>query len=256
MKETENWREALYTKTLHDELLGLERRRKNSPDCSIAELEGTLKHLWTMEGADWLGRGEVQDLHLSATIAAHEEFLSAWKAETQSEGKAVAACSGKVVLGLGSNKGDSVTILQNAINDLRAYIARLHAAAFYRSAPMHIENQPDFFNTAVCGAFEGAPHRLLEIIHRIEAKYGRDRQSEIRWGQRSLDIDILLFGDSIIKQSDSQSLDLEIPHPRLKERRFALEPLLELEPDAIDPLSGERYADICARLSDQGVRRL
>ncbi|MDR3324865.1 MAG: 2-amino-4-hydroxy-6-hydroxymethyldihydropteridine diphosphokinase [Spirochaetaceae bacterium] len=162
-----------------------------------------------------------------------------------------------VILGLGSNEGDSPAILRAAIDDLRASLGALRAASMYRSAPMHVENQPEFFNTAVCGVFDGAPSSLLETIHRIEASYGRDRTHETRWGRRSIDIDILLFGDRVICEKGACPLrELEVPHPRLKERRFALEPLLELDGDARDPLSGERYADICARLGDQGVVRI
>ncbi|MDR3324864.1 MAG: hypothetical protein LBS82_02585 [Spirochaetaceae bacterium] len=82
MTDERTWRDELYEQTLSDELAGLERRRKNDPRCTVSDVEGTLKHLYTMEGADWLGRGEVQDAHLSATIAAHERFIAAWKAET------------------------------------------------------------------------------------------------------------------------------------------------------------------------------
>jgi hypothetical protein len=81
MEDECNWRTALYEKALNEELTGLERRRENDPRCTVADVEGTLKHLYTMDGADWLGRGEVQDVHLSATIAAHEQFIAAWKAE-------------------------------------------------------------------------------------------------------------------------------------------------------------------------------
>jgi 2-amino-4-hydroxy-6-hydroxymethyldihydropteridine diphosphokinase len=162
-----------------------------------------------------------------------------------------------VILGLGSNKGGSIAILRGAIDDLRAHIRGLRAASMYRTAPMHIESQPDFFNTAVCGAFAGEPSLLLDIAHQVETKYGRDRARETRWGERSLDIDILLFGERVINEEGGGPLrELEVPHPRLKERRFALEPLLELDAEARDPLTGERYSAICARLDDQGVVRI
>jgi 2-amino-4-hydroxy-6-hydroxymethyldihydropteridine diphosphokinase len=86
-------------------------------------------------------------------------------------------------------------------------------------------------------------------LHEIEARFGRDRSKERRWGERFLDIDILLFGDFTINETE-----LVIPHPRLKERRFALEPLLELSPDIAESGTGLFYRDFCAALPDQGVR--
>jgi hypothetical protein len=74
-----NWQDELYTKTLNDELVGLERRCRTDLNCTIEDIEGTLKQLYFMQGADWLGRGEVQDITLSATIAAHEEFIAEHK---------------------------------------------------------------------------------------------------------------------------------------------------------------------------------
>ncbi|MDR0760253.1 MAG: hypothetical protein LBF74_09120 [Treponema sp.] len=81
MEPSKDWREEKYEETLQEELRGLKRRREADPDCTVDDLEGTLRHLYHMEGADWLGRGEVQGITLSATIAAYELFISAWKAE-------------------------------------------------------------------------------------------------------------------------------------------------------------------------------
>jgi 2-amino-4-hydroxy-6-hydroxymethyldihydropteridine diphosphokinase len=159
----------------------------------------------------------------------------------------------KIILGIGSNKGDSKEIIKNAIEDLKKILQDVQAASLSKTAPVGITTQPDFLNTAISGDFFGEPKKLLEEIHRIEKKYGRDRTKEIRWGQRSLDIDILLFGDLIVNEaSDGQNDSLEIPHPRLGERRFALEPLLELSPSAKDPKTGEYYHTICARLREAG----
>jgi hypothetical protein len=76
----ERWQDTLYEKTREEELVGLERRRAADGGCRVEDVEGTLAGLYTMEGADWLGRGEVQDLILAAQIAAHEQFIAAWKA--------------------------------------------------------------------------------------------------------------------------------------------------------------------------------
>jgi hypothetical protein len=76
-----DWRELKYEEILADELRGLKRRREADSGCTVDDLEGTLRHLYHMDGADWLGRGEVQDITLAATIAAYELFISDWKAE-------------------------------------------------------------------------------------------------------------------------------------------------------------------------------
>ncbi|MDR2741332.1 MAG: hypothetical protein LBB98_04170 [Treponema sp.] len=86
MEPSKNWREAKYEETLQEELRGLRRRREADPRCAIEDLEGTLRHLYHMDGADWLGRGQVQDITLAATIAAYELFISEWKAEKPTAG--------------------------------------------------------------------------------------------------------------------------------------------------------------------------
>ena len=80
-----DWREISYNKTLEQELLGLERRRASDPTCTIEDIEGTLWHLYILEGDDWLGRGEAQDITMAATIAAYESFIARWKKEADSE---------------------------------------------------------------------------------------------------------------------------------------------------------------------------
>jgi hypothetical protein len=81
MESSKDWREEKYDETLREELRGLKRRKEADSNCTVEDLEGTLRHLYHMEGADWLGRGEVQGITLSATIAAYELFISDWKAE-------------------------------------------------------------------------------------------------------------------------------------------------------------------------------
>ena len=83
MGASEEWRDIKYRETFEEETRGLERRRQSDPNCRIEDLEGTLKHLYIMDGADWGGRGDVQDTIMAAVIAAHESFISRWKAENQ-----------------------------------------------------------------------------------------------------------------------------------------------------------------------------
>ncbi|MDR2160211.1 MAG: hypothetical protein LBP23_09135 [Treponema sp.] len=81
MALSDEWREVTYRETFEREFRGLGRRREADPACTLEELEGTLKHLYAMDGADWTGRGEVQDTVMAAVIAAYEAFIAGWKAE-------------------------------------------------------------------------------------------------------------------------------------------------------------------------------
>ena len=156
-----------------------------------------------------------------------------------------------VLLGLGSNLGDSRQIIFDAIKALEKFLTELRSASLYETEPLYVTDQNSFINTAVAGFFNDSPEKLLQHVNKIERNFGRDRSKERRWGERTLDIDLLLFGDLTVDESD-----LVIPHPRLKERRFALAPLLELLPDAREPGTGISYFSICQALPDQGVRRL
>ena len=156
-----------------------------------------------------------------------------------------------IVLGLGSNLGDSARIILDAVKALEEVLNELRCASLYETEPLYVTDQGRFINTVVTGYFSGSPQDLLVKINSIESHFGRDRSREKRWGERFLDIDILLFGDLVIK-----STELEIPHPRLKERRFALEPLLELQPDTLEPGTDLSYQLVCKALPDQGCRKL
>lgn len=161
-----------------------------------------------------------------------------------------------IVLGLGSNLGDSRRIITDALKILEKVLSDFRAASLYETAPLHVKDQNRFINTAAAGFYmgpggeQGTPREILSVINKIEAQFGRDRKHERRWGERFLDIDILLFGDIVLNEAD-----LQIPHPRLKERRFALEPLLELVPEALEPGTGISYRNICDCLPDQSVVR-
>jgi 2-amino-4-hydroxy-6-hydroxymethyldihydropteridine diphosphokinase len=162
-----------------------------------------------------------------------------------------------VYLGLGSNLGDSRQILLDAVKALEEVLSGIRMASLYETKPLYVTDQGYYINTVVEGNYEpvqassptASTRALLSRLHELEARFGRNRAKERRWGERFLDIDILLFGDSIISEAD-----ITIPHPRLKERRFALEPLLELFPEATEPGTGLFYRDFCTVLPDQGVR--
>ena len=147
--------------------------------------------------------------------------------------------------------GDSCCIILDAVKALEEVLNELRCASLYETEPLYVTDQGRFINTAVAGYFSGSPRDLLVQINSIESSFGRDRSKEQRWGERCLDIDILLFGNSIVNEPK-----LEIPHPRLKERRFALEPLLELLPKALEPGTGLSYNTICSSLPGQGCNKL
>jgi len=163
----------------------------------------------------------------------------------------------KVYLGLGSNLGDSRQIVLDAVKALEEVLTDIRRASLYETKPLYVTDQGCFINTVVEGFYAQvkasspaeAAGELLSRLHEIEARFGRDRSKEKRWGERFLDIDILLFGDLTVNETE-----LTIPHPRLKERRFVLEPLLELSPDIAEPGAGLFYRDFCDALPDQGVR--
>ena len=128
-----------------------------------------------------------------------------------------------VYVGLGSNSGDSEGILRAACAGLAEFLRGLRVSSAWRSAPRYVLDQPDFLNAVASGECALEPPELLRRCNALEAALGRDRARERVKGPRTLDLDILLYGDEII-----QDEDLVIPHPRMKEREFVMKPLGEL----------------------------
>lgn len=141
-------------------------------------------------------------------------------------------------IGVGSNVGDRVGHCRRAVEELRAApgIEIEATSSLYETAPVGGPPQRSYINAVILVSTSLDAHALLDACKEIEARIGRD-PSEIRWGPRVVDLDILTFGDEKVNESD-----LEIPHPRMTQRRFALVPLLEIDPEATDPW-GKRYAD-------------
>ena len=162
------------------------------------------------------------------------------------------------VLGLGSNASlcrngrmlESVHILEKACRALALFIDDMHVSSVYETPPMYVKEQKNFYNMALCGFFAGDPFELLKLTQKIEAEYGRDRRCEIRFGPRSLDIDIELFADMRIR-TDS----LEIPHPRLCERAFVLIPMLEILPFCADIQNGTFYENCLKSADGSGIKK-
>jgi 2-amino-4-hydroxy-6-hydroxymethyldihydropteridine diphosphokinase len=154
----------------------------------------------------------------------------------------------RVFLGLGGNRGDTAKVIRDACAVLSSFLSGPRLSSLYCSRARYYENQPDFVNAVIVGYTSLNPRELLDAIHRVESDFGRDRAKEISKGPRSLDIDILLYGDSIIAESD-----LIVPHANLKERKFCLIPLLELDANLRDPVSGDTYMSYLSALSPQGI---
>ena len=154
-----------------------------------------------------------------------------------------------VYLGLGSNMGNREAHLRQALSKLQARDLRFRCASnLYETEPMGLREQPWFLNQVAEFETELHPLQLLRRIHSVEKALGRKRS--VLNGPRTIDIDILLHGGAVVTTAN-----LQIPHPRYRERRFVMEPLAELNPALQDPETGQTVAEMLAAVCDQVVRR-
>ncbi len=153
----------------------------------------------------------------------------------------------RVFLLLGSNQGKREEFLRSAQLRLSEKIGPIRvSSSYFETAPWGDTNQADFINQVLQFEVNLSPEELLETILDIEIELGRVRNSSFRYGSRSIDIDILYFG-AVIMETEK----LAIPHPRIGERRFALEPLVEIAADLIHPktkLTQQEMLDRCEDL--------
>lgn len=152
---------------------------------------------------------------------------------------------------LSSDQGDRSSHIQYAVQAIAALPStRLIAVSdMFETDPVGPAEQGRYFNAALVIETLLAPSVLLARLLEIEQARGRDRSREQRWGPRTLDLDILLYGDNVI---DLPSLT--IPHPRMHERRFVLEPLAQIAPDAVLPTFGRTVRDLRDSLRGHGER--
>lgn len=139
-------------------------------------------------------------------------------------------------IGLGGNLGDAAGTLRAALDALDALprTRRLRASRLYRTPAWGRRDQPDFINAAAALDTRLPPRDLLDALLGLERDFGRERSDEgARWGPRTLDLDLLLYGDATIDVPG-----LRVPHPHLHERAFVLVPLLEIAPELVIPGHG------------------
>lgn len=129
----------------------------------------------------------------------------------------------KAVIALGSNIGDRVANLNGAIEKIKKFITVDRVSTFHDTDPVGGPEQPNFLNAVLIGDTKLDPHELLIRCLEVENEFGRTR--EVHWGPRTLDIDLISVGESVIK-----SETLTLPHPLAHERKFVLEPWLEVDP--------------------------
>ena len=154
-----------------------------------------------------------------------------------------------VYLSLGSNLGDRYANLRAAIERLGEAGAIRSVSGFYETEPVELRDQPWFLNCVVVLETRDTPRALLKKVLAIEREMGRLRMKDK--GPRSIDIDILLFGDRVVEERG-----LKIPHPAMHQRRFVLEPLAEIAPEALHPLLRKTARELLDDLPAGQVVRL
>lgn len=164
----------------------------------------------------------------------------------------------RAFIGLGGNIGEPRQAFVGALRELAGIGQVIRASSLYETKPRDFADQPTFTNAVIELVTELEPAELLFHLKRIEVLLGRDPQG-MRYGPRVVDLDVLSFDGRCVTDTE---LDLIVPHPRLQERRFALEPLAELEPalrpwrNCADLRTDVTVADLLPSVADQDVRRI
>jgi 2-amino-4-hydroxy-6-hydroxymethyldihydropteridine diphosphokinase len=155
------------------------------------------------------------------------------------------------LIALGGNVGDVRTTFRKAISHIcgMAQASLIARSSDYATPPWGDEKQARFINACIAIDTALDPHALLYTLQKIEAKFGRDRANETRWGPRTLDLDLIAYDDVTLQKEE-----LTLPHPRLFERAFVLVPLVEIAPDRL--IAGQSVKAALAKLSTAGIERL
>jgi 2-amino-4-hydroxy-6-hydroxymethyldihydropteridine diphosphokinase len=148
------------------------------------------------------------------------------------------------LVGFGANLGDPADTLPRAIAACGRLGVIQAVSPTYRTAPIGMTDQPDFLNAVAALETDLDPASLLAGLHSVEAEFGRVR--DVRWGPRTLDLDLLWF-DGV----ESHDPDLELPHPRAHEREFVLRPLVDIAPEVV--IRGRTASEWLSQIEPQGV---
>lgn len=154
----------------------------------------------------------------------------------------------QIYLALGSNLGDRLQNLRDAVEQLSPQVRVTKISGVYDTAPWGVIEQPRFLNLVLAGETELAPIQVLRLLKEIERAMGR--QETVRYGPRVIDLDVLLYDDVIFENEV-----LQIPHPRMHERRFVLEPLAEISPEVVHPKLKKSARELLDDLS-AAIRKL
>ena len=153
----------------------------------------------------------------------------------------------RVAVALGSNLGDRAAHLAWACDGLGRIFTGLQASPFENTAPLDVpDSQPDYLNAVVIGTTVLPPRAVLDTLLRLEAERGRTRPG-VR-SARTLDLDLILYGNLLVDEAG-----LQVPHPRMHERFFVLWPLLQVDSRALDPRTGDPWADAYQKLKQPGT---
>lgn len=140
--------------------------------------------------------------------------------------------------------GDSRALIKQAVISLHGVLSDIKTAPLYETTPVGFTDQPNFVNTAVSGKTSLSPEELLRYLKQIEQQLGRAER--FRWGPREIDIDIILYGSKVM-----DSPELTLPHPRFRERDFVLQPLIDLNPKLLDPVSEKSVVELLSYIDPE-----
>jgi 2-amino-4-hydroxy-6-hydroxymethyldihydropteridine diphosphokinase len=154
-------------------------------------------------------------------------------------------------IGLGSNLGDRLSTLRGAARAIETLGAAIARSRVFAASPVGGPPQPPFLNAVIVIESDLDPATLLRECQKIECDFGRARDNEaVRWGPRTLDLDVLLMGAR--GEVRLSSKDLEVPHPRMHERAFALAPLVDIDAKLVHPTAGRALTALLHAMQNQG----